>query len=213
VLTSRTRNALLANFTAFERDFVRGGLGCRQISGALYALLLDEYRIHWKEDLTAESDLGAILQNALGIVPILDIETINKSRYDHAAIIEDETTYIETTEQINILLSEIEGFPLLKIYWENLTEPWGASPAPPLRADIPSLGQVSIGEAIFGGNFGRFDIDGLFIMHNDGFIAVVAENIEIGESLVTAETWTLSLMDGYEIVPHGENFQIVRRAH
>jgi hypothetical protein len=214
VLTSRTQNALLANFNAFARDFVGGGtlgVGCRRLTGALYAFLLDEFRIHWKEDLTAESDLGLILQEALGISPHLDITNIDKTHYSHAAIVEEETEYMENLRIMQALLAEsLENHPLLKIhfeYWENLF--FGSFVR---HTDIPDVGQVGWGDIEFGGIFGIFEIrNGLYIIHNDGFIAVIAENMEINDRVVAAETWRLLLMDGFYVVPYGDNFIITRR--
>jgi hypothetical protein len=212
-ITSRNRQELNNAVAAFSRIFTFGtrlGFNCRTITGAMYAVLLDDLGIHWKEDLTAESDLGVIMQNALGVTPHWNTADINKDRYDFAAIMEEETEFVETLKNITNELTEKSNIPLLKIFDEYLVNWAFMSTAP--SYDIPGIGFVIIGDTEFSADFGYVYItNGFFISHTDGFSALIAENMETENNTVTAATWTLELNDGYGIKPYGDNFRVARR--
>jgi hypothetical protein len=181
------------------------------VTGALYAYILDEMNIYWKSDLNAESDLGVILENALGITT-LNFDEINKTPYRFSTIEHSERAWVET---MSIIIDEAEEILESNVFLEIPTTDFGG-------ATIFSRGNTSTfslpndvwfvrsGEMEWSGVFGRLEVpDGGVISINET-VMLIAENKQINGNRVTGQNWTLTLSDGFGIEPRGEGFRVAR---
>ena len=181
------------------------------LSGALYAFLLSELDITWKDGLNDSSDLGQILKEAMGITALKDISDINLDLYRHRLIEQQESEWTSArSDTLNRLLEGMENHPTIQFHWDDYEHHGMALSGN--RFSFADLGVVFQGNVEFMGSFGRLDVQGgELIMHSDGFILAVAEDMEMEGRLVIASGWRLELNYGYRVVPYGEDFRVVRR--
>jgi hypothetical protein len=204
----------LEGFSHFAEAISGFDIGTRAatLSGAVYAHFLSKFRIPWKVNLNPDSDLGLILQNALGVTLFGNIAEINTHLYDFAAIERQETENAKAIFNITRELTEaMATYHVLKFFRDDFPDFYGFRVGA-TDADIhqtPGIGEVWRGNIEFYGSFGQMEIlNGTIIIYIE-FYAVIAKNLEVFDNKVTAETWTLELNEGYGIIPHGKDFRVV----
>jgi len=78
------RIALVERYIAIDSDNVVEQFG--YYSGALYALLLDEFAIDWRSGLNWGDDLALLMKNGLGISEVKPIDAVDLERYGYSVI-------------------------------------------------------------------------------------------------------------------------------
>ncbi|MCL2426161.1 MAG: hypothetical protein FWD05_07470 [Oscillospiraceae bacterium] len=58
------------------------------MAGALYGMLLDDFEVDWRYDIWRDTDLGLLLQEALGITEFIPFDRIDLERYGYSVIVE-----------------------------------------------------------------------------------------------------------------------------
>jgi len=213
-LNISSRNNLVDMFNSFAEGMVSGvnlenSFG--YLSGALYAFLLNELDVPWKDGLNDDSDLGQILKEAMGITTVRDISEIDLSLYGYEQIEHEESEWAEIQNYtLNRVMESIQNHPTLQFHWGDY-EHYGVA-FNGSRFSFADLGTVFRGNVEFLGSFGRLYVrNGELIFHNDGFVMVVADDMEIENNLVTARHWTLELNDDYEVILYYDNFRVARK--
>jgi len=177
------------------------------LSGALYAFLLDEFDAAWKERVHGGSDLGLMLQEAVGISEIRPFNEVNLNNYDHALISIEEIGWATTREAMLQEIKEIlTSQPILHIYANDVNLAFSGQ-----RFTFADIGTVFRGDVEFSGSFGRLFVqNGDLIAHQDGFIVVAANDMRIDGNQAFGPNWELTLNDGYEIQPEpdGNGFRV-----
>jgi hypothetical protein len=186
--------------------------------GALYAFLLDEFGFPWHTNINAESDMGQILADALGITPHGDASRINEGSHFAAMVEREERVWLE---RAMILLDDfderMENHTVIKFFNEDVQGFLGGitnGVRGHIRVSFSSVPGFSVISGYFewSGYFGTIYIqDDILFSHNDGFTFVSAESIQINGNTITADTWTLELNEGYELMAYGDNFRVVPR--
>jgi len=57
------------------------------MAGALYGMLLDAFEVDWRSDIQYDTDLGLLLQEALGITEFIPLDRIDLERYGYSEIV------------------------------------------------------------------------------------------------------------------------------
>jgi len=180
------------------------------LSGALYAFLLNETGVPWKDDIRFGGDLGLMLQEAMGIFELTPFGEVPLIGYGYNRIAADEKAWAVTREAILRDITEYTlNQPTLRFYHDD---GFGLGAAfSGHRFSFYGLGTVLRGNIDYQDSFGRLVLrNGDFIMHNDGVIMVAALDVEMNGNHVSGANWELELNDGYEVVQVGEHF-VVRR--
>jgi len=206
------RGTLAATLSTYAEGMVSGvnlESSFGYLSGALYAFLLSELDITWKDGLSDNSDLGQILKEAMGITALRDIGDIDLDLYRHRLIEQQEREWTSArSDTLNRLLEGMENHPTIQFHWDDYEHHGMALSGN--RFSFAELGVVFQGNVEFMGSFGRLYVQGgELIMHSDGFIMAVAEDMEMEGNLVTARNWSLELNDGYSVVPYGDDFRVM----
>jgi len=213
-LNMSDRNNLIGIANSFAEGMV-SGLNLENsfgyLSGALYAFLLNELDITWKDGLNGDSNLGQMLKEAMGITELRDINEIVLNFYGYEQIGREEREWVEFQNYtLNRVIESIQSHPTMQFHWDDYEHHGVAFNGS--RFSFADLGTVFRGNVEFFGSFGRLYVrNSELIFHNDGFIMVVAEDMEIEDNLVTARHWTLELNDGYEAIVYYDNFRVVKR--
>ena len=180
------------------------------VTGALYAFLLLESGESWTPYLTMESDLAQMLMEIKGITQLRPFEDIDLRQYDYNAISAEERSWVESRVAVlQGILNALENYPQLRFYDGDYDHHGGAMSGH--RFTFAELGTVFRGGFDLFGSFGHLNIrNSTIIMHNDGYIVIVANGMEVSDRRVTTRNWVLELNEGYEVIPHGDNFRIAR---
>jgi hypothetical protein len=181
------------------------------LTGLVYAFLLDDFGIAWRENPSGITDLGRLLEEALDI-SVRDVADIDIRRYGFTVIEREEREWAESVTTIEQTLTEqTEAHPILKFYLEDFENPHLSSMDGSVSR-IDGVGVVVLGDVYFSGSFGTLEMPyGIMVYSPENYVFVIAENKQTDGNRITAEAWTLYLNDGYGIMPYGENFRIVRR--
>jgi len=175
-------------------------------SGSLYALLLDETNILWSKGLSCESDLGLLLQNAIGID--LSKDTANWyasaiSQYEYDSIYAFEQKRKEKREQkLHNATVRFTQKPVVNIPLVHANFGLKQSPYP-----LDSLGDVYPVIDI-ADNWGFIEVKEYGILYANGKAIVTAENIHIDNQLITANGWEMKLNENWTIEKEGENYRL-----
>lgn len=178
------------------------------VSGSLYAFLMSDMEIDWKDGINEYTDLGSLLMEGAGITELRPLCEIDLSRYGYEEITLRETTRAREVEnRSQEIINAFSDQPLLRFidgiehfipsgFWFTLPE-WG------MVYRVHS----------FTGDFGRlvFSREGDVIHYQDDFFKIVALDVEVDGNHIIGSNWTLELNEGFEIQTDGEDFVVVRR--
>jgi len=195
----------------------RAGFTFAYHGAAMYALLLNEFDVNWKDGLGFNSDLGSLLKEAVGITELRPLEEINLFSYEYEKIATIEEIWFERHDRIvaNARTLFAFGSPSLEI-------PFPADmPFPTLDQVFVSMGLVVYGTFEATGLFGQLSITNGYMLHGSGRPhRVCAADIEINGDRITGSYWELTLNDGFNVVQdtgiHGtslDSFRVVRTEH
>ena len=193
-------------------------------SGALYALLLDEFDIEWRIGISWECDLGALLKDGIGFTEIIPFNEIDLERYGYAEIRLFEDAWVVEVERLSQEAWDALAGPLFLI---DATGEFGQGEDNDVRVlFLHGLGVYSYNEfdyddenifflvgghnderTIFYGNFtyaaefGELEVTGGFLMLWRAMWrhGIPAYNIEVDDNRITGTNWVLTLNEGFEL--------------
>jgi hypothetical protein len=211
-ITAVNRNEIVSGISRFagiiQGDSLQFSFGT--VTGALYAFLLDEMNIHWKEDLNARTDLGLVLEDALGLT-LFNPNEIDKRRYDYTAVRMQETAWAETADEIyREVLAILETATFLIVPRGSATVVRSDAYNRTSSHTLPGNLRLTRGNIEMHGSFGVLEMPRGDIISVRGVQKIIAENMQINGNEVTAATWSLTLNEGYGIVSYREHYQVVR---
>ena len=211
-LNRHTRSAQLAFMEGFAAGMAHGislehSFG--YVSGALYAFLLNDTGVQWKNSINIDSDLGLILKEAMGISALMPLYEIDLTAYGYAQISQEELAWADAREStLRVITENTLNQPNLRFYhsdFEGLNLAFSGH-----RFSFYGLGMVFRGNIDYQGSFGRLLVqNGDFIVHDDGVNIIAALNIKVDGRYISGSNWELTLNAGYEVVPVGDNFVVV----
>jgi len=179
-------------------------LGSSYVFGALYGFLLDEFDVHWTQDICFSTDLSELLKDAAGITELTPFNELDFEQYGLSAISESE---LERAKEIDAIIDTIR-----RAYYEQ----------PRLRIDVsgeyfgdihavrvPELGILFYGDFVFSGVFGTVTFsEGSLLMAGNGY-EIPAGSIDINGNRVTGINWEFVVNDGYGIWKQANgNFEV-----
>jgi len=213
VLNNHVKGTQLAFMESFADGMARGislehAFG--YVSGALYAFLLNDTGVPWKNSVHLDSDLGFMLKEAMDISELMPFYELDLSAYSYDRISREELAWAEAREStLRDITENTLNQPTLRFYhsdFEGLGLAFNGH-----RFSFNGLGMVFRGNIDYQGSFGRLLLEnGDFIVHDAGVNMVAALNVEINGRHVSGSNWELALNDGYEVVQVGDNFVVVR---
>jgi hypothetical protein len=205
---TNTAHSIMADITGSSLQF-----NYTRVTGSLYAFLLNDMNIFWKEELNADSDLGAILGYALGITAIWGFDEIDKARYDYDTIRREEE---ELAERIRLVSDEIAQMRENEVF---LRIPFDV-----MRGGIISGGRdisfyflpdnVTLTRGYSSerrSSFGRIEVRNAPLLTVSGTIMVAINNIRMQGSVVADDNWRLELNEEYGVMPYDGGYMVVRR--
>ena len=191
-------------------------------SGAMYALLLDEFGVNWRNNLAWEADLAAILIEALNF-ELIPFDEIELERYGYSEIRLFEEAWLIEIDRLAQVAAEALSGPLLLIYamgeFNYFSDEAEIQSLTLHGTQINNASEFDYGDetitllvhrdeqTVFYGNFtytthfGEVELTGGHlmlwrVMFRHG---ISAENMVIDGNRITTPTWTLTLNDGYEL--------------
>lgn len=183
------------------------------LSGAMYCFVLDAFGIVWKPGLTYNSDLGELLGAEIGI-PQAFLSTLNE--YGYNEILEEEKKKTEDRKQkLRTIVEAFESRPILRSFEKGSKGIFGQ------KIEIAGFGEVLRGVVQYIGEFGKMivndgnleksvtsggDLD--FLIHNEGYCAVFADNIRHEDNKIFGDYWELELNEGFILVAEDGNYEI-----
>jgi len=187
-----------------DTAFLSGGFG--YYSGAMYAILLTEAGASWQQNLTLQTDLGALLQQALG-VELLPIEQVDLERFGYSDLAPAQQAWVDEFAVLQKRAEEFYFGPKMLIRGESVLEDPFA-PHSFLHVNIPDDSPTGRWWMVFYGDFAhigdnwRLEINGGFSTHilrsrepGGGVQVKLYDHIQISEDGMTATTptWTLEI--------------------
>lgn len=170
-------------------------------SGPAYGTLLDEFGLPWRKSLTADNDLGLLLQNSLGIALPTDLaEAVDKAtaRYDGATV---KAVELAREQEHNRILAALRArlvdgpvliLPLIQMNVQY--DPRG-------MVSMDSLGTVYATIRI-ADVWGIVEVTGKGALMAPTWNALrVSAPTDPASRPVKGDGWTLQLSDGWELVP------------
>jgi len=209
-------------------------------TGALYALLLDEFSIDWREGLSWETDLAALLKDGIGLTETIPFDEINVEHYGYSEIRPLEETWIAENERLIQEARDALSGPLLLIDAEGEFNYFDAEAADIRVIHLDGLelyasdefdyGQEEIhllefarqplDQTVFYGNFtytahfGKLEFTGGFL-HLLSVMwrhGIPAIEMEIDGNRIITPGWVLTLNEGYKLREvDGGHFGIARQ--
>jgi len=165
--------------------------------GAMYALLLSEMNVDWKNGLSFGTDLGRLLKDAVGITELRPLDEVNLLIYEYERIVAAEEVWFEQHDKIAANAETIfaAGRTLLEI-------PFSADMSfSTLEHIFTSRGLVFYGTFEATGVFGRLSITDGHLLHGHGIrYKICAAEIEIDSNRITGSYWELILNYGFEVI-------------
>ena len=179
------------------------------LTGALYALLLDEFCTNWKTLVGPSTDLSALLHNAIGNPRLRSLCRIDLNLYgfDAVSLIAGKRAgaHLKTIGTIQ----EAFSGPILTV-----TSGFGKAVMNVCNnmVQTPDMGEVFLGFVELSGNFGRLSMrdGGHVLLTNENHIVVPAEGIRIIGNRAIGQGWTMVLNEGFHFVGEGTDFSVRR---
>jgi len=180
-------------------------------SGALYATLLDEFEIAWREGFRAnDSDMSAILREALNMTDLTPFDELDLEQYNFAEIYANTVASIEAHEAMLDDVREIfRTQPTIRLRrgdYTTVAESAGFF-------DLPGMGVVHWVNVTVSGSFGRIHMrEGYFLNNiNGGYRLLAAEGMWTEGDMIFGNDWELELNEGFELYWDGDSYIIRRR--
>lgn len=178
------------------------------LSGTLYGLLLDKAQPDWRANITYNSDLGELLQDAYDIQDIDALTTEIKSKYNYEQISKSEAKIkAKKDKTIADYITKFTKDPTLSIpsdHWNYSFDPGTLQPLPDLGTVYPTIEIKS--------DWGTLTVsDGGCLIASDNSKAVVsAQGIDIKANKITGNGWILVLANGYGIKENEQNYLVYK---
>jgi hypothetical protein len=191
--------------------------GFGYVTGALYALLLDEISADWKEKVQWNSgmatDFGGLLQVAAGITELTPFDELDLEQYGYSEIVAVETAWVENhARMVQEAFETFQDVPMLLISDLGELSLGGdieVFSIPSLAPFEGGLGTVFYGDFEYFGPFGRLTLrQGHLLL--DSPHQIPAPHIAIDGSRASCHNWMLELNDGFLIEEVDGNFRVVR---
>ena len=220
--TLKDRIALVEKNMNMNSDHIVSQYGYH--TGALYGLLLDEFAIDWRGDISWEHDLAAMLREGIRFTKTIPMKEIDLERYGYSEIRAFEETWVTETARLTQEARDALSGPLLLI---DAMGEFGQTQSENLRflylqglgvhnddefdygdEDVFLLvgGQndertVFYGDFSYAAEFGEVEFTGGFLMLWRAMWrhGIPADNIEIDGSRIICPNWVLTLNDGFEL--------------
>ncbi|GLQ98120.1 hypothetical protein GCM10007863_25400 [Dyella mobilis] len=163
-------------------------------SGPAYGLLLDIYSPGWRTRLRPDSDLGAMLHEAIGNAPLPSASSV-RGPYGYAGIAEEETQAKHVRDQAaakwksKLVDGDTLKLPLLHVQMEF--NPQNLFPLPPFGIVYPT--------AVLHDDWGTLTVDGGLLVSTDGKTATVDGAFRVNDGTYTGPGWTLRIAPGWAI--------------
>jgi len=178
-------------------------------SGPAYGLLLDDAAPGWREGLTAESDLGALLGAAVGFTAPADPVAVfarTAAAYDGRAVAEEELAAHEARASLISRWSDrLVAGPVLRLPLENIRvsfDPNTLQPLPPHGVVYPTATLSDV--------WGVLTVtDGALI---DGDWSAATVTAPADADSLTGDGWSLDLAEGWRVAPGARDGDFVLEA-
>ena len=189
-------------------------------TGALYCFLLEEVGADWKSGLAFDTDLAALLKEALNIHSLPSFDSINLELYGYSEVVATESAFVADFARIRqSAYRSFTTLPTLQLDGEAELDAL-SNPDFFFNSFFLSINDVYRhvihGNFINNGTWGRIQFtDGythsVFAIGVQQGIVISAVDMEIDGNRITAPTWELTLNDGFEIRPLADgNYRVVR---
>lgn len=168
-------------------------------SGPAYGLLLDRYSDGWRQGLTADSDLAAVLGAAAGVKPTADLKAA-EARYGGPAIRAEETPKAEARAKAAAAwTAKLVDGPRLRF---SLTGKVQVEFDPRTVFPLPPHGIVYPANKI-SDEWGSLVVDGGVLVDDSWSSAQVKAPASADQR--KGDGWTLTLSPGWTLVPDGRS--------
>ena len=161
--------------------------------GTAYGLLLDDFDPSWRSHLTAEDDLGVLLQRASGVMRTQDVEAA-AARYDGAALLASERAREAAR------LTRVAGLRARFIEGPVVIVPRGTG------ATFTTTGLTPLGEAgtvvpqyRVSGPWGSLEADQVLVATDQSTLTLPGP-ATIAGNVLRGDGWTVTLADGWTTV-------------
>lgn len=175
------------------------------VSGPPYGLLLDSVRPGWRKGLTADQDLGAMLQEAMSITLPEDLKAAAQKRaatYDAKQLIAAETERASAAQQrLREYRQRFVGGPVLIVPIRSMEfqfDPRDIQPLDELGNVYPKMRMIDAWGIL------KVESGGALIAADWSKVSVPAPKDPTDRRLV-GDGWTLELNDGWELGPGRRN--------
>jgi hypothetical protein len=181
------------------------------LSGSMYCLLLDETGAPWRDNVRYDTNLGRMLQDAIGITEQKPFSNIDLELYGYEEIHADALALAETRDRrIQDIINVFASQPTIRIYHYDAMG--GEISSDINMVSLPGWGLTNMGRVYMTGHYGRFIMrEGFFLTHQNGFYLISAPDIRINGNLIAGHDWELELNEGFEISQVSENFIVQRK--
>ncbi|MCL2170027.1 MAG: hypothetical protein FWB74_08405 [Defluviitaleaceae bacterium] len=220
ILVFGTGQELLSRYA----HWVTPGMGTQlggfpYFTGAIYALLLKEMGANWRQGITFETDLAALLQEHLGITTIAPIGQVDLNRYGYVEVAATERAWMEEFTRLSQAAEDFFNAPT--VFLEGISDFASFTRTENFRVDDPSEYIVGLWHLIMYGEFSMLSANwyleingGLVRMQHfpvQGIHIELCDNIEISEDgrRATAPTWTLEITSGNYTIQRAQDGGIV----
>jgi len=228
------RIALVESYMNLDSEHIPDQFGYH--SGALYALLLDEFAVDWRNGLSWDCDLSELLKKGIGFTEPIPFNEIDLEQYGYSEIRPLEEAWTAEIERLTQAAWDALSGPLLLI---DAMGEFGQEQIEYMRIlflrgnKLHSYEEFDYGDddvylldderhyenTVFYGDFnysshvGELEVTGSFlmlwrVMWRHG---IPAYNIEVEGSRITGPGWVLTLNDGYELMEiNSGHYRIVK---
>jgi hypothetical protein len=212
----KAQTAAIARYVTAARNCQSLAAFFGYVSGAMYGLVLDALHMPWRKSVTYETELAAVLANAMGVCisSLPPLEELNPEAYGYSEIAAAENEKAEKHAALVREMTEIfTQRPTLRMHEGGQTSING------MILPITELGTVLKGNVEYYGEFGRMHVrDGVFLSSSGFFLQegeianlVPAESVKIDGNLVTGGQWTLELTPGWEVKPCAQGYVLKKQ--
>lgn len=174
-------------------------------SGTAYGLLLDEAQPHWRRTVTAQDDLGRLIEASLNVHASANPEA-DATKYAAAALwASEQQRDIEQRRRVADLRRRFVDEPVLTLPngRTNTFVTSGMTPVPGVGTLYPSFHTT--------GDWGRLDAEEVVLTTNSQTIILPAP-ANVSGNTIAGTRWTLKVADGWTIQPGPRpgDFQLIR---
>jgi len=191
------------------------------VSGGMYALLLRDTDADWRHDITKQTDLAALLKEAMGIDDLPPFDQLDLDRYGFAETAPRQEAWVSRFQELRQGAFDFVAGPAIKLPGINHIEAginvevfWVPSEVDAWRDYL-----VFFGELVYVSAGWRLEVIGGYVRPewypNPGVLVAMYEEIEVSEDRMRAmaPTWILEIIDDAYMIEALENggIEIARR--